>query len=354
MFSHNKYFRKSKIISLDKFFEDVLYNKYYGYYSKKNPFEKEGDFITSPSISFLFSEMIAVWIIILWKDLGKPKRFNIVELGPGNGNLSKILIKTFKCFPEFYKVSQLYLYEKSSYLKKIQKKKLNNKKVSWISNFNKIKNGPVIFFGNEFFDALPIKQFKIKNKILYEKFVYQNKERKIKEFFRKAKKNDVVAIKKYEILKNKTFIEYPKKGLLLLNKIIAKVNKLNGGLLLIDYGYVKQNNLNTLQSVMQHRKNKIYENLGKADITSLVNFNLLKNYFIKKRLKVENIVTQNFFLKKMGILERAEILSKNMNFKEKSDIYIRIKRLVHSKYMGELFKVIFAFKLKKKKITGFN
>ena len=138
MFSHNKYFRKSKIISLDKFFEDVLYNKYYGYYSKKNPFEKEGDFITSPSISFLFSEMIAVWIIILWKDLGKPKRFNIVELGPGNGNLSKILIKTFKCFPEFYKVSQLYLYEKSSYLKKIQKKKLNNKKVSWISNFNKI------------------------------------------------------------------------------------------------------------------------------------------------------------------------------------------------------------------------
>ena len=354
MISNNKYFKKSKIISLDTFFEDVLYNKNYGYYSKKDPFEKKGDFITSPSISFLFSEMIAVWIILMWKDLGKPKKFNIVELGPGNGNLSKTLIKTFKCFPEFYKVSQLYLYEKSAYLKKIQKKKLNNKKVSWISNFNKIKKGPVIFFGNEFFDALPIKQFKIKNKILYEKFVYQNNKYQIKELFKKAKKNDELALKEYKILKNKTFIEYPKKGLLLLNKIIAKFNKLNGGLLLIDYGYSKKNNLNTLQSVKQHKRNELYKNLGEADITSLVNFNLLKNYFLKKKLNVENIVTQSFFLKKMGILERAEILSKNMNFKKKSDIYMRIKRLLHPEFMGELFKVIFAFKLKKRKIIGFN
>ena len=116
---------------------------------------------------------------------------------------------------------------------------------------------------------------------------------------------------------------------------------------------MKQSNTDTIQSLKNHRKNNIFKNLGKSDVTSLVNFKLLENYFKKNKLNVENIVSQGFFLKRMGILERAEILSKRMSFKEKSDIYFRIKRLVDPKFMGELFKVIFAHKIKKKKITGF-
>ena len=91
MKSNSKYFKKLKFIPIDDFFEDVLYNKKYGYYIKNNPFEKSGDFITSPSISVLFSEIIAIWIILLWNNLNKPKKINIVELGPGNGKLSKVL-----------------------------------------------------------------------------------------------------------------------------------------------------------------------------------------------------------------------------------------------------------------------
>ena len=89
----NKYFKKSKAIPIDKFVENVLYNKKYGYYAKKNPFGKNGDFITSPDITFLFSEMIAIWIIYFWEKLDKPKKFNIVELGPGTGKLSKIFLR---------------------------------------------------------------------------------------------------------------------------------------------------------------------------------------------------------------------------------------------------------------------
>ena len=80
----------------------------------------------------------------------------------------------------------------------------------------------------------------------------------------------------------------------------------------------------------------------------------MKDYFKKKKLIVENIVSQSHFLKKVGILERAEILSSKMSFKSKADLYLRLKRLLDTDYMGNLFKVIFAHKSKGKKITGFH
>jgi len=154
--------KSAKIFPIDKFIENALYNNRHGYYSNKNPFGKSGDFITSPGISSLFSEMIAIWIISFWENLGKPKRFNIVELGPGDGKLCKVLLKTFKKFPDFYKSTNVLLYERSEFLKNIQKNKIKEENVSWLNNLGKIKNGPTLFFGNEFFDAIPVKQFEKK------------------------------------------------------------------------------------------------------------------------------------------------------------------------------------------------
>jgi NADH dehydrogenase [ubiquinone] 1 alpha subcomplex assembly factor 7 len=353
MKSLNKYFYNKKIMPLDNFFNNVLYDKKFGYYTNKDPIGKKGDFITSPVVSFLFSEMIAIWIISYWENLKKPNNFNIVELGPGNGELFKILESTFKKFPEFYNSSNLYLYEKSKTLKTIQKKKLQSKKISWISNFDKLKKGPVIFFGNEFFDAIPIKQFEKKNGIVYEKFV-KLKNNTITTVLKKASKKELEELKRLKLFKNFHFIEFPKLGLNELQKIIKKIKKLNGGLLLIDYGYLKQKNINTLQSVKRHKKNNLFSNIGSADVTSLVNFDLLRNYLISNKLKVNNIVTQSFFLKKIGILNRAEIVSNKMKFKDKSDLYFRLKRLLHPKYMGDIFKVIFAHKNNLVKVLGFN
>ena len=98
MKSNLKFFKKSKSLPVDIFFQNVLYDHKFGYYSSKKPFGKEGDFITSPNISNLFSEMIAIWLIASWEIFGKPKRFNIIELGPGDGSLTKILLETFKIY----------------------------------------------------------------------------------------------------------------------------------------------------------------------------------------------------------------------------------------------------------------
>ena len=116
--------KKTQNLSLDKFINYSLYNKNIGYYMKKNSFGKEGDFITAPNISRLFSEMIAIWIVSFWRSLGSPRKFNLIELGAGNGEMMKILIESFKNFPEFLKSCKFGIHEKSPRLINIQKKKI--------------------------------------------------------------------------------------------------------------------------------------------------------------------------------------------------------------------------------------
>jgi NADH dehydrogenase [ubiquinone] 1 alpha subcomplex assembly factor 7 len=353
MFNQN-FFNKKKILPVDEFLENVLFDKKNGYYSSKIPFGISGDFLTAPLISTLFSEIIGIWLITTWGTLGKPKKFNIVELGPGDGSLTKVLLEVFQKFPKFNSAVNIFLHEKSNFLIKLQKKNINNSKIKWIKNYSCIKKGPIIFFGNEYFDSIPIKQFTRDGDSLLEKYYRLDNNNKIGEIYRKANFKNISQIKKFKMLKNLKFIEFPKLGLDEMKKIIKKITKLNGGILLIDYGYLKPVNKDTLQSIIRHKKNSLLKNLGSADITSLVNFKLLNEYFIKKKLKVKKVVTQKFFLEKMGIVERANILSKKMSFSEQANLYLRLKRLLGAKLMGNLFKVMFAYKFKKNNFIGFK
>ena len=161
-------------------------------------------------------------------------------------------------------------------------------------------------------------------------------------------------LKSYLSIKDLNFIEFPKAGFENLKKITKKILKLEGCILLIDYGYLKSHNENTLQSVFRHKKNNLLNNLGKADVTSHINFQLLEEFFKKNNLKTKKIITQQKFLKSNGIIERAEILAKKMKFRDQSDLYLRLKRLLHPKLMGNLFKVALAYNCKNKNFNGFN
>ncbi len=337
----DKIFSKKKIMPLDLYLEKVLYDKNFGYYQKKNPFGIKGDYITAPNISNLFCEMIGIWLISFWESLKKPKKLNFIELGPGNGDFCLSLLKTLKNFPETFNAINIMLYEKSNKLKKIQKQRIVSKKVSWIKNLKNIKKGPVVFFGNEFLDALPIKQFKKIDNSIFEKYV-TFKKNKVNFIFKKAIKKQIKKLEDFKLLNNGGTIEYPEYGFKELEVICEKIKKLNGGVLFIDYGYQNKKNINTLQSVKNHEFNNIFKNIGNADITSLVNFNLYKDYFNLNNLSVENIISQSEFLQKMGIVERFKIVSKKMNCENKSNLYSRLKRLIDPDMMGRNFKVIFA------------
>jgi cyclopropane-fatty-acyl-phospholipid synthase len=104
----------------------------------------------------------------------------------------------------------------------------------------------------------------------------------------------------------------------------------------------------TLQAINNHKYSNILENIGDSDITYNINFNLFKN-LLNQFDDLNSIVTnQKKFLTSMGILQRAEIISENIPFSKKTDLFYRIRRLIDEKQMGELFKVML---IKKKKIN---
>ena len=346
--------KEKKSIPLDQFMNISLYDKKFGYYMKKNPFGKEGDFITAPLISNLFGEMIAIWCVAFWEYIGKPKKILLVELGPGDGSLCKDLLRIFRQFKNFYNSLEINLLEISDKLKTIQRLKINNRKVKWIKKIKEINCGPVIFLGNEFFDALPIKQIYKKKKLFFEKYVaLSNNNKKIRFLNKKANNSLIRRIQKLNLISMGNTIEYPLEAIKFLDAIAKKINKFDGGLLTFDYGYTTKKNQNTLQSVKKHKYTNLFSMPYHSDITSHLNFKLFHKILKKNNLNVEKITTQNEFLKKIGILERANILSKKMTFKEKANMFYRLKRLMGYREMGSLFKVLFAQKKGRKFSLGF-
>ena len=346
--------KKQKSIPLDQFINIALYDKKFGYYMKKNPFGKNGDFITSPMVSNLFGEMIGIWCVSFWEHLGKPKKIFLVELGPGDASLCLDLLRTFKKFKNFYNSLEINLLEISDKLKNIQKVKINNKKVKWIKKINQINSGPIIFIANEFFDALPIKQIYKKDKLFFERHVSLSTDnKKLILLNKKANKSLIKRIKELDLVSLGNTIEYPIEALKFLEIISKKIKKFNGGLLAFDYGYKKKINKDTLQSVKKHKYTNLFFSPGHSDITSHINFKLFNEFLKKKNLNMKKITNQSEFLKRIGILERANILSKKMTFKQKANLFYRMKKLLDYNEMGDLFKVIFAQKKEGKFSLGF-
>ncbi len=320
---------------------------------KKNPFGKEGDFITAPNISRLFSEMIAIWVISFWKSLGCPKKFNLIELGAGNGEMMDILIDSFQKFPIFINSCNFFIHEKSISLIKIQKKRLLKKNIVWISNINKLQKIPSIFIANEFFDAIAIKQFKKKEGIWFEKYINIKNPEKPFFFEKKIDMNKLEKKIKFKISHNQNFIELSELGLNYLKYISQIIKRNSGGLLLIDYGYTEKKMKNTLKAISKHKFANILEKIGNTDITHNINFELFKKYINLMGGLDSILTTQRKFLLRMGIEQRANIISKNQNFLKKADIYYRLKRLTDERQMGNLFKVMLIKNKKNKFKLGF-
>ena len=344
---------KSTSLPLDKFIEWALYDKNSGYYIKKNPFGKEGDFITAPNITRLFSEIISIWAITFWESIGSPKKFNLIELGAGNGEMMRVITETLKNFPECYNACNFMIHEKSNFLINQQKKNLDDEKISWIKDIKNINSYPTLYLANEFFDAIPIKQFFKKNEGWVERFV-ELKNSKKAEF--KEQKINITKLEhslNFEISKNQKIIEYSPETFKYLKSICEIIQRNGGGMLIIDYGYLGSKMQETLQAVNNHKYSDVLENIGDSDITYNISFNLFQK-FTSQFYNLDSIVTnQKKFLTSMGILQRAEIISKNIPFSKKTDLFYRIRRLIDEKQMGELFKVMLIKNIKNQFKTGF-
>tara|TARA_Y100000590_G_scaffold205981_1_gene233516 strand:- start:529 stop:1572 length:1044 start_codon:yes stop_codon:yes gene_type:complete len=339
-------------IPIDKFIDNALYNPKNGYYMKKIPFGKNGDFITAPNISKIFSEMIFLWLISYWKKFHTNKKINVVELGAGNGEMMSQIIASAEKFKNFYNKCNFSIYEKSKKLIKLQKERLKKNKVTWLKNLDKLKNKPTIFFGNEFLDALPIKQFINYNNVWYERYI----EKKGDSYNFTKIKYDIKKLEKklnFKISKKQKFLEISFEEIKIIQKLNNIITKKNGCILFIDYAYTNKKMFDTLQGVKKHTKVSVLKEVGNSDISHMINIDFIKKYTKKINLKVDHN-TQREFLLNLGIMKRAEILATNTSFLEKANIFYRVNRLIDKKQMGELFKVIYLYKKNQKFKLGFK
>ncbi len=345
--------KKDNRIPLDRFINYCLYDKKNGYYMNSNPFGMAGDFTTAPNISRLFSEMIAIWTISFWESLGSPKKFNLIELGAGNGEMMSVMIESFKRFPSFISSCNIFIFEKSPKLIEEQKKKIKSRNIKWIKNLKKLDKSPSIFLANEFFDAIPVKQFLKNRNDWFEKFVHISSNKKAKFINKKINIKKIEKKINFKVSNGQNFIEYSPIGLKYLKDISGLIKKNNGGILIIDYGYFDQKMQDTLQAIYKQKYSKVLENIGKSDITYNINF-----YFIEKIVKSFkelniNFTSQKKFLTNLGICQRAEIIGKNKTFTQKSDIFYRLRRLIDKNEMGDLFKVMLIKKSNNSSQIGF-
>ncbi len=345
--------KKNQSITLDKFIDHCLYNSKDGYYMNKNPFGITGDFVTAPNISRLYSEMIAIWTISFWESLGCPKKFNLIELGAGNGEMMKIMVESFKKFPSFLNSCNLNIYEKSPKLIKIQKKKIQLKTIKWIKSFKKLNKLPAIFLASEFFDAIPIKQYFKEENHWYERLVKIFNKKNLSLEKKKINIKNLEKKTNFKISNKQNFIEYSPTGVKYLTEIIKIINKNDGGLLIVDYGNYERNFKNTIKAIYNKKQSNFLENIGKSDITHNINYYLFDKIVKNFEGLTSNYTTQKKFLTNLGIFHRAEILCKNKTFTEKARIFYRVKRLTDENQMGNLFKVMLIKNIKNKSKIGF-
>lgn len=309
-----------------------------GYYLERNPIGKNNDFITAPEISQMFGEILAIFLINYW-DNKINTDFNLVELGPGKGTLINDLLRTSSVNKKFFNSLNLTLIEKNKYLMKFQKNIVNFKNTRWIEEFNiPKKNIPSIIYSNEFFDCFPVRQFYKKEKWCEKLIEYNNSEKKFN--FISQKVEDKKLLKTLAKFDHVKVAEISESRITYFNLICDFIKKNKGVFLTIDYGYKNPPEYLSLQTIYNHKKTHLFENIGKQDITAHVDFDELICLANKKNLKIDLFCNQKNFLITCGIKDRIKNLQKNKNEETIKNLNLEYDRLVKKSQMGELFKVL--------------
>ena len=148
-------------ITVERYMELALAHPDYGFYMNRDPFGASGDFTTAPEISQMFGELIGLWAAEVWSNMGSPNPVRLVELGPGRGTLMSDALRAARIVPEFRAALDVWLMETSPTLAAMQHELLLDAGVAiaWAQTLKEVPDGPAIVIGNEFLDALPVRQF---------------------------------------------------------------------------------------------------------------------------------------------------------------------------------------------------
>jgi NADH dehydrogenase [ubiquinone] 1 alpha subcomplex assembly factor 7 len=311
-----------------------------GYYRKADPLGAGGDFITAPEISQMFGELIGFFIVNLWQQMDEPKAFTLLELGPGRGTLLADMLRVACRAEGFRDALDLRLFETNPALITAQNERLEPYEPKWINDFDKIGEGPLLVVANEFFDALPIRQF-MRGKDGWHERVIGHIDGKRAFGVSPTPIPAETMPKAVESAAEGEVFEIGIAGGEVMNRISAQVSRLGGAILAIDYGYARTQTGETLQAVRQHKYADPLADPGEADLSAHVDFEALATIARRNGLAVQPLATQGAFLKRLGLGERSQALAA-ANPGSAADIDTAAARLTAEDQMGELFKVLCA------------
>jgi len=338
-------------ITIADFMSDALAHPEHGYYRKQDPFGRKGDFITAPEISQMFGELIGLWAAVTWQQMGSPRKINLVELGPGRGTLMADALRAVRNVPGLSDALTVRFVETSPVLRTHQQTAIMPYGIpaTWHEAFDDIPvsgNAPMIVIGNEFFDALPIRQFERASHGWSERLVGVDANTGELGFVRGAQTPVTDALVPATLrgtAKPGDIFESCPAAIAIADQVARRLNEVGGAALFIDYGHPHSAFGDTLQALKDHKYHPVLEQPGDADLTAHVDFAAIGRAMLEVDARIGAVLTQGTFLRMLGIEQRAELLKEGADDVQAKSIDAALARLIDADQMGTLFKVLIGY-----------
>ena len=308
------------------------------YYGTRDPLGRRGDFTTAPEISQMFGELVGLWAAETWSFMGRPAPCRLIELGPGRGTLMSDALRSAQVLPGFREILQVHLVETSPVLRQRQEAALAGSgiPVSWHPRVEDVPPGPALVIANEFFDALPVRQFVATERGWCERLVGLADDGFT---FGLRAEPEPLGQRPNEL---GDVLEIPAASTAVAQQLGRRLACDGGAALIVDYGYEGPAFGDTLQALREHAFGHPLEAPGEADLTTHVDFRLLARAAAGQGARAHGPVTQADFLEALGIGTRADALKRRANPAQAEAIDRALERLTDrgEKGMGRLFKVL--------------
>ncbi len=322
---------------LDRYMELALADPRHGYYATRDPLGAQGDFVTAPEISQMFGEMIAVALAGAWVDQGRPRPVVLAELGPGRGTLMADMLRALAALPDLRTAIEVHLVETSPALRARQRERLGAQ-VHWHDRVGTLPEAPLLLVANEFFDALPIRQFRRESGGWRETLVGLGPGGALEPRLSGLLPPQLLPGHWHRTRPGDT-VEICPAAKPIVEAIAARLARHGGAALIIDYGG-EGGVGDTLQAVRAHRAVSPFEAPGEADLTAHVDFAALAEAARAAGCAATGPVGQGLFLERLGITARARQLAARLGGEALEQHVAAHRRLTHPAEMGTLFKVL--------------
>lgn len=327
-------------ISVADYMAACLGDRESGYYTTREPFGRDGDFITAPEISQMFGELIGIWCVGIWDALGRPDNAVLCEIGPGRGTLMSDMLRTIaKLAPQMSGSMCIAMVETSPRLVEKQKQKLGRENVEWFKQFSDVPGGPLILVSNELFDAIPFRQFVKSNGRFVERLIALNEQDEFYFISGTGGIDEALLPAGHQTAPEGTIFEAAPARTALMQEIAQRIAISRGAALSIDYGHLQSGFGDTLQAMLKHAYDDVFAHPGEADLTSHVDFDMLEKTARNCGCKTATM-TQGDFLLGMGLVDRAGRLGAGREGAFQNKLRQDVERLAAPDQMGTLFKVL--------------